>query len=192
MNWNSIVTVYAKELKDSLRDRRTLMSMIIIPTFVMPALMFGVGKIAMTVVSKARSEIPAVMVLGGEDSPGVVAALGASKKVTLVPAAADWKQQISDKKIRAAVRLPEKFERDLAAGAAGAVVIYHYEGELKSGFAAGELEKYFRTLREQTVASQLTRRGLPATLIQPFDTKRPRHSNPQYFITVFAAASLLE
>ena len=179
MNWNSIVTVYAKELKDSLRDRRTLMSMIIIPTFVMPALMFGVGKIAMTVVSKARSEIPAVMVLGGEDSPGVVAALGASKKVTLVPAAADWKQQISDKKIRAAVRLPEKFERDLAAGAAGAVVIYHYEGELKSGFAAGELEKYFRTLREQTVASQLTRRGLPATLIQPFDTKRENVAPPE-------------
>ena len=179
MNWNSIVTVYAKELKDSLRDRRTLMSMIIIPTFVMPALMFGVGKIAMTVVSKARSEIPAVMVLGGEDSPGVVAALGASKKVTLVPAAADWKQQISDKKIRAAVRLPEKFERDLAAGAAGAVVIYHYEGELKSGFAAGELEMYFRTLREQTVASQLTRRGLPATLIQPFDTKRENVAPPE-------------
>ena len=34
MNWNNIVTVYLKELKDSLRDRRTLMSTIIIPTLV--------------------------------------------------------------------------------------------------------------------------------------------------------------
>ena len=27
MNWSNIVTVYLKELKDSLRDRRTLISM---------------------------------------------------------------------------------------------------------------------------------------------------------------------
>lgn len=179
MNWNNIITVYAKELKDSLRDRRTLMSMIIIPTFVMPALIFGVGKIATTVFSKARSEIPAVMVLGGETSPGVVAALADSKKVKIVPTAADWKQQISDKKIRATVQIPANFERDLAAGAAESVVIYNYDGELKSGFAANELEKFFRALREKAVATQLTQRGLPATLIQPFETKRENVAPPE-------------
>ena len=179
MNWNNIITVYAKELKDSLRDRRTLMSMIIIPTFVMPALIFGVGKIATTVFSKARSEIPSVMVLGGEDSPGVITALTQAKKVNVVPTTADWKQQISDKKIRAAVQVPAKFERELAAGAAAPVIIYNYEGELKSGFAASELEKFFRTLREQAVTAQLTQRGLPATLIQPFETKRENVAPPE-------------
>ncbi len=179
MTWRNIATVYAKELKDSLRDRRTLMSMIVIPTFVMPALIFGVGKIATTVFSKARSEIPAVMVLGGETSPGVVAALRDSKKVNIVAAAADWKQQISDKKIRATVQLPANFERDLAAGSAAPVVIYNYDGELKSGFAASELEKFFRMLREKAVADQLARRGLPATLIQPFETQRENVAPPE-------------
>lgn len=46
MNWTNILTVYLKELKDSLRDRRTLLSTIIIPTLVMPLLTFGVGKVA--------------------------------------------------------------------------------------------------------------------------------------------------
>jgi sodium transport system permease protein len=179
MSWSNIATVYAKELKDSLRDRRTLMSMIIIPTFVMPPLIFGVGKIASSVFSKARSEIPTVMVLDGETSPGVVAALRDSKKVNIVPSAADWKQQISDKKIRATVQLPVNFERDLAAGSAAPVVIYNYDGELKSGFAASELEKFFRTLREKAVADQLTRRGLPATLIQPYETKRENVAPPE-------------
>jgi sodium transport system permease protein len=179
MNWSNIVTVYAKELKDSLRDRRTLMSMIIIPTFVMPALIFGVGKIATTIFSKARSEIPVVMVLGGEDSPGVITALTEAKKVKIVPTTADWKQQISDKKIRAAVQVPANFERDLATGSALPVLIYNYDGELKSGFAASELEKFFRTLREKTVADQLTQRGLPATLIQPFETKRENVAPPE-------------
>src|SRR4249920_1772341 len=116
MNWRHIITVYLKELRDSLRDRRTLISVIVIPTFVMPALFFGVGKIASGVVSKARGETPSVMILGGADSPGVVAELKASKKLRIVALAPDWKLQISEKKVRAAVEIPVGFEAGLKAG----------------------------------------------------------------------------
>ncbi len=179
MNWRSIATVYVKELTDLLRDKRTVRSMIIIPVLVMPALTFGVGKIASTVVSKARSETPTVMVLGGEDSPGVKARLAQQTKFKVVPEAADWKQRISEKKLRAAVRLPEKFDAGLAAGAAPAVIIYHYEGELKSGFAVGEVEKFFGELRTQTAKDRLTEHGLPGTLVQPFETKRENVAPPE-------------
>ena len=144
MNPRNIATVYLKELKDSLRDRRTLLSMIIIPTLVMPALMFGVGKIATTVFSKARQEIPRVMVVGGEDSPGVVAQLNSSKKFNFVANEPDWRAQISEKKVRAVVQLPSGFEAGLRAGHADPVKVFYYEGELKSGFATNELEKFFR------------------------------------------------
>ncbi len=179
MNWKYILTVYLKELKDSLRDRRTLISIIVIPTFVMPALFFGVGKIASGVVSKAREEISPVMILGGEDSPGVLAGLQASKKLRIVPTSADWKQQISEKRVRAAVRIPAGFEAGLKASAAEQVVIYNYEGELKSGIAAGELEKFFRELRDRTVSSRLQERALPATLVKPFDFRRENVAPPE-------------
>jgi sodium transport system permease protein len=179
MNWNNIVTVYLKELKDSLRDRRTLLSTIIIPTLVMPALMFGVGKIAATVVSKAREEIPRVMILGGEDSPGVVAQLKMSKRLNIVPGVTDWKAQISDKKVRGAVQLPSGFEAGLRAGQAEPITLYHYEGELKSGFATNELDKFFRDLRDRTVAERLAERSLPATLIKPFDINRENVAPPE-------------
>lgn len=120
MNWSNIVTVYLKELRDSLRDRRTLLSTIIIPTLVMPLMTFGFGKIATTVVSKARDEIPTIMVLGGADSPGVVAELKAAKKFKVLPLGADTlaqvKEKISDKKLRAAVQIPAGFEAGLKAG----------------------------------------------------------------------------
>lgn len=179
MNWAHISTIYLKELKDSLRDRRTLLSMIIIPTFVMPLLMFGVGKIATVVISKARAEIPAIVVLGGEDSPGVVAGLKQSPKLRVVPTSADWKTRISEKKIRAAVQLPAGFEAGLKRGEAEPVIIYHYEGELKSGFAAGELDKFFRELRERTVADHLAARSLPARLTRPFDINRENVAPPE-------------
>lgn len=179
MNWSHILTVYLKELKDSLRDRRTLISVIVIPTFVMPALFFGVGKIATKVVDKARGETPSIMVLGGADSPGIVAELNASKKLRVVATADDWKQQISDKRVRAVVEIPAGFEAGLKAGAADPVTIYNYEGELKSGLAAGELEKYFRELRERTVSARLKERSLPATLVKPFDFKRQNVAPPE-------------
>ena len=179
MNWKYILTVYLKELKDSLRDRRTLISVIVIPTFVMPALFFGVGKIASGVVSKAREETPSVMVMGGEDSPGVVKELKESKKLRVVPTADDWKQQISDKRVRAAVLIPAGFEAGLKAGAADQVVIYNYEGELKSGFAVRELEKFFGDLRDRTVTARLTKRALPVTMVKPFDFKRENVAPPE-------------
>jgi sodium transport system permease protein len=179
MNLTNVFTVYLKELKDTLRERRSLMSMIIIPTFVMPALTFGVGRIAAGVVNKAREETPAVMIVGGDDSPGVVASLKQDKKLKVLPLAADWKQQISDKKIRAVVQIPASFEAGLKAGAAGPVVIYNYSGELKSGFAVTELENFFRDLRDRTVTARLAERSLPATLVKPFDMKRENVAAPE-------------
>ena len=179
MNWHSIATVYAKELKDLLRDKRTVRSMIIIPTLVMPALTFGIGKIAAGVFSKARAETPVVMVLSDGASPGVMAQLEQDKKLRLVPARDDWKQQISDKKLRAAVQLPENFEAGLKAGAAPAVTIYHYEGELKSGFAVNELEAFFRDLSARTARARLAEHGLPETLVRPFETRRENVAAPE-------------
>ena len=42
MSWKNITTVYLKELKDSLRDRRTLISVVVIPTILMPANIVGI------------------------------------------------------------------------------------------------------------------------------------------------------
>jgi sodium transport system permease protein len=97
MNRSNVVTVYLKELRDSLRDRRTLISMIVVPTLMIPGIMFIAGVVSYKMINKAREEVPTVMVLGGSDSPAVRAALAANQKIQLVPVAADWKQRITDK-----------------------------------------------------------------------------------------------
>ena len=179
MNWNNIVTVYLKELKDSLRDRRTLLSTIIIPTLVMPLLIFGVGKIMSGVIKKTQEEIPSVAVLGGADSPAVVAALKKSTKFRVVATPADWKQAIGDKKLRVAVEIPAGFEAGLKAGAAAAVKVYNYSGELKSENGARVVERFLADLREQTIAERLAEHALPKTLARPFEFKRENVAPPE-------------
>ncbi|MBI5773617.1 MAG: ABC transporter permease [Verrucomicrobia bacterium] len=179
MNWRSISVVYRKELIDSLRDRRTIISMIVIPVLVMPLLSIGMGGAAVKLATKAAKEIPEVMVLGGEDSPKLMVALKKSDALKIVPPRADFTNQIADKVVRAAVKIPAGFDRAVERGERTAVPIYYYEGEMKSQMGAERLEQFFRTLRDTTVRERLQARSLPADLIRPFDFSRQNVAPPQ-------------
>jgi sodium transport system permease protein len=179
MSWDNIATIYGKELRDMLRDRRTLLSMIVIPTLVMPALMLGIGFVSLKVVREARATTPLVMVIGGEDSPAVRAALAAHDRIELVPAAADWKQQISEKRIRAAVEIDPGFDAAIDRGEPAMARIYNYEGEMRSTFAVNETRRFFNEYRDKVVTTRLEGRGLPATFVRPFEVRTENVAPPE-------------
>ena len=179
MNGHNILTVYGKELRDSLRDRRTLLSMIIIPTLMIPGIMAVAVGVSAKMINKARGEVPTVMMLGGDDSPVLRAALAADPKLHLVRTAANWKQQISDKQLRAAVEIPAGFDAALDRGTPAEVKIYDYDGELRSGFAVGELRNFLNDYREKTVTARLAGRGLPVALVKPFEVKTQNVAPPE-------------
>ena len=179
MNWNYIITVYLKELKDSLRDRRTLISMIVIPTFLMPIIMFGIGTVMSKVIKQAQEEATSLVIIGGTDSPGIVAGLKADPKFRVVDLKEDYKKLVSEKRIRLAVEIPAGFEAALKGGEPKTVMLYHYEGEMKSSMGVGEVERFFRDLRDKTIEGRLTERGLTPGLIKPFETKRQNVAPPE-------------
>ena len=167
MSARNIGVVYRKELIDSLRDRRTVISMIAVPILLMPLLTVGMGALSAAILGQAMQEVPAVMVLGGQDSPRVVAALQAFAEIHVVPARSDYADEISNKQIRAAVEIPAGFDAAIERGDTSTVHIYEYAGELRSGFASGRLQKFFRDFRERTVRERLAARHLPENLVDP-------------------------
>lgn len=184
MNWHSISTVWLKELKDQLRDRRTVISMIVIPALVMPLFFIGMITVAKKVMSKAQAEAPSIMILGGEDSPAVVAALKAEKTKQGEPrfrivVGGDYRKLISEKKLRAAVEIAPGFDASLAAGKPSTVTIYHYEGEIRSTFGFSAVREVMRAYQEKTVAARLAERGLPPDLLKPFDIKNQNVAPPE-------------
>jgi sodium transport system permease protein len=179
MRLRNVGIVYRKELIDSLRDRRTVISMIVVPLLVMPLLTIGIGILSVSLVGQAMKEIPKVMILGGGDSPHVMAELEQLKDLRIVPAKPDFAEEISDKQIRAAVKIPEDFEAKLAAGESSTVNIYMYEGELKSGFGADRLQRFFRELRDRTIREHLDARNLPDSLVRPFDIQQKNVAPPE-------------
>jgi sodium transport system permease protein len=119
------------------------------------------------------------MVMGGEDSPKTRAALTANDKIKIVPAADNWRQQISDKKIRAVVEIPAGFDAALDRGEVLTVKIYNYEGEMRSGFAVSELRRFLTDYREKVIATRLENQGLPAAFVKPFEVRTENVAPPE-------------
>jgi sodium transport system permease protein len=172
MSLRNIGIVYRKELTESLRDRRTVISMIVVPLLLMPLLTIGIGGVMVRQLGQVRGEVPKIMILGGQDSPNLRNQLAQLKQVEFVPERSDYVEEISNKQIRVAVEIPPAFDAKLAAGQSMTVKILMYEGELKSSIGADRLQKFFRDLRDRTVRQNLQTRQLPESMIRPFDIQQ--------------------
>jgi sodium transport system permease protein len=179
MNFRNVGIVYRKELTEWLRDRRTLISTVLVPLLAFPILMVGMISLTTVLIGKAEKEIPKVMVLGGEDSPQILEKLRQVDKLEIVPATDDYKKRISEKEIRAAVDIPKGFDSALSRGEEQTVKIYFYEGEIKSSFGANHVEKFFKDYRDTVVASRLASRNVPASIIKPFEVKQENVAPPE-------------
>ena len=179
MSLHAVSIVYRKELTEWLRDRRTLISTVLVPLLLFPLMMVGFSSLAVIMVGKAKEEIPKVMILNGADSPVLLAELVKVKDFQIVRYAANWKEQISNKEIRAAVEIPEDFQASFEAGITKTVKIYFYEGEIKSSFAAERFEKFFKDYRERIVRDRLAAKNVPASILAPFAIKQQNVAPPE-------------
>ncbi|MGB2678755.1 MAG: ABC transporter permease [Candidatus Acidiferrum sp.] len=179
MNISAISVVYRKELREWLRDRRTLISTVLVPLLAFPILMVGITALATIMIGNAEKEVPKIMILGGEDSPELLERLHKLDKFVIVPFADNWKDQISSKEIRAAVEIPKGFQAALAEGTAPTVSVYFYEGELKSSFGANHLQDAIKEYRDAVVKERLAAKNLPASVLSPFDIRQENVAPPE-------------
>src|SRR5882724_4037533 len=179
MRLRNIWIVYRKELTEALRDRRTLITTFLVPLLMIPVMGAGFMGGMSAVIGKAKKEKPRVMILGGADSSAVLEGLKQYPKIKIVPTTDDWKNQIIEKKIRAAVEIPSGFQENLGKSNAGTVKIYIYGGELKSALAASNIESYLKEYRDTIATERLEANHLPADLLRPFQVKQQNIAPPE-------------
>lgn len=179
MSLQNVGVVYRKELTEALRDRRTLISTLLVPLLLFPLLSVGFGALAFSMMKKFEEETPKIMIVGGADSPDVIEALRKIDKIDFVPATPDWKDRIINKEIRAAISIPDGFEASLRGQNPDTIVIYRYKGEVKSSISADGIEKKLKDYRDKVVESRLEANHLPASLIRPFEIKQDNVAPPE-------------
>ncbi len=77
--------IFFKELKDILRDRRTIISMVLVPMLFYPIMSIGLGSLISSQVEKTRAERQPIMILPSHAEPGLMVSLAADTSLRLVP-----------------------------------------------------------------------------------------------------------
>jgi len=179
MNLRNVAIVYRKELREALRDRRTLISSLLVPLVLFPLLTAGLGAAISALIGKAKEEIPTVMILGGEDSPPILAELRGSNKIKVVPTQPNWKDQIINKDIRAAIEIPPGFQDDVDHQKTATLLIHNYEGDMKSAIATDNIQKSLEKYRDRIVHDNLSAKDIPDSALKPFEIKENNVAPPE-------------
>src|SRR5258707_12892428 len=108
MNLNAVGIVYRKEFTEWVRDRRTLISTVLVPLFLFPLMMVGFSALAVVMVGKAEKETPKIMIFGGEVSPHLIASIKKLDFFEIVPHSPNLSAELSNTHIRAAVTIPKR------------------------------------------------------------------------------------
>ncbi|HEX6039140.1 ABC transporter permease subunit/CPBP intramembrane protease [Longimicrobium sp.] len=103
MRWNTVRTVLAKELRETVRDRRTLFMMLVLPTLLYPAILVLVQQLAIFG-QKQLSAAPAKVAVAGAD-PALVRFLDADSAIRVFGSANATVAAVREGKVEAAVLL---------------------------------------------------------------------------------------
>jgi len=165
----NIAIIYRKEILDTIRDRRTIISMIVVPILLFPMLTLGFSSFAASMVEKSAVEVHKIAIIGSEYAPHFFAAADTCSKIKIVTINPDSvKQAIDSKQIRAALIIPGDFESRLQAFDSTGFTILFNAAETKSNFAADRLFKLADNYREQIVAKRFDERNIDPRLVKPF------------------------
>ena len=174
----SILTVFGKELRDSLRDRRTVINTLVTGPLLAPLLFV---LLINTVVTREleKSEKPlALPVVGAQYAPNLVAALRQSD-VKIEPAPADPERAVREQDADVVLRITPGFADAWSKGWPAQIEVIYDESQSDSRSAARRLRTLLDAWAGRTSAMRLLARGLSPSLQRPIVIADRDQSTPQ-------------
>lgn len=204
MKLHNILVVFRKEILDLIRDRRTIFATLVFPLLLFPLLTAGFASVSEKLIEKTKREPQRIMLLGEDQAPELAARLRSDEQLRVVPPDPNFRQQINEKKLRAAVEFPLGFQEQVRRGGKPPEVkIYYYQAEIRSENTADRIQSIAREYLQGIVKDRLTSRGFSPGLLEPVQTKRENVAPPEqvaglrlgrllpYFIIVLCASGAL-
>ncbi len=123
----NILTIYLKEMKEVLRDRKTLIFMVALPTLVVPLLMNVMIGFIVRAEKKAQTETLTFAIFGAEHLPDLASAFSEEKgfeKVN-IPTQEAIASAIEENKIKFGLVIPQTAPEQFERGEQVAVQFYY-------------------------------------------------------------------
>ena len=112
--FSQIITVWKKEIKDTIRDRRTLTATIIIPMVLMPLLIIGTGKLVEYQMKSLQEQTVTLSITGENYAQDLVADIKKQNGVEITKTESqNAEEDVKNGVIDGALIIPPSFEQDV-------------------------------------------------------------------------------
>jgi sodium transport system permease protein len=192
---SAVGVVYAKELRDALRDRRTALMILVASIITGPLTLVLMAQFVSSLEEKAA--VLKVRIAGEEHAPQLVNFLRRND-VEIEPAPADYATRVREGRMDAVIVVPGDFDELLLAGDTATVEILFDDSRTESAPAIRQAERLLRAFNRETGTLRLVSRGVSPDLVEPVKVERVNTATPRqkgalvlFLIPMFAILSPL-
>lgn len=170
MNWRKVRNIFQKEILDTLRDRRTILMMIVIPVLLYPGLLIFLNELAATEQAKLeKKNIKIALVNVPEDSP-LLSLLRKSERVTVTTSKRPY-DEVRDGDVHFVLEMPSNAQ-DLLSSNRTAQLSLHFDRSNEDATTnLARIEEIIDEYNQQLLNERLKKRSLSEEYFRPIDVK---------------------
>ena len=174
----SAMIVFLKEVRENLRDRRTVINTLVTGPLMAPLIfVLMMNTLVTRELDKAEKPLP-LPVAGAEYAPNLIAALK-QQNVDIQPAPVDAERAVRDQDADVILRIPRDFPAAWNKGEPAQVEIVYDSSQRDASGAVARLRGMLENLSQQTGALRLVARGLSSTITRPLSLAERDQSTAQ-------------
>ncbi|WP_096085717.1 ABC transporter permease [Agaribacterium haliotis] len=162
---NTFLTVYLKEVKDNLRDKRSVFFALLYGPLLLPLMVLGslVGGI-----KKHSVNFDETLVVYAAGDVSAARQFLAEKNIRLKAAGENWQQRLRDGELNVVIELDQNYQQNLVDGRTAFVTFYFDSENDVSVKAKQRLHSAWQAYHSQLAALRLAARGMNEQLTRPF------------------------
>jgi len=163
-----IWAVFKKEGLDTIRDRRSIIAMIVIPMVIFPVLFGGIGFFAIKETKKAQEKMVNIGLVQPVPDNSLVTALKGKEgfKVTELEAGIDPFGAVENTNVDAVILFDVAFNENISIKSAGELTI-HYRSTGNGGIMRGRINSLVNDYRQEVRESRVQELGYTLDFINP-------------------------
>lgn len=164
---HTIITVIKKELKDTLRDKKTLFSAIILPALAIPLLLLGVSSLQEKMINKEKAKVLKVVLM---DAPEVLAEQFQDETILLLSSSdlEQAKDSVTNELLDAVLFFDASFKENIDSLETGNVQFYYKSTNI---MVKRRIEEKLNAYKMAVLRERLTALNIPMPVLEPMSVQ---------------------
>lgn len=156
---NGALTIWKKEILDSIRDRRTLITAVLMPVFLMPVIMIGSLKFT-EYQSKQIQEKPAKIAINNEAAAPTLVSYLQQQELIEILHSENFRSDIDSGSINVFIEVSGTFEQDVHSQIPSQVKVYQKSSNVDSSAAYSKIIAALQQFNQYMSVTRLSEQGI--------------------------------